>query len=271
VKVAIRARGENGFTLLELLVATAIFMVICGAIFSLLNLSQRNYSNETQMSGAFQEARLATDQMVRDFNQAGFPGPGMLSKLPSPGSYSVGPVAWDPGYLSSPPVPCIIGTGGGGTCATPGDFDLIIETQLDNTIGVQWIRYQLLGGTLYRSVVPKTAGDPVAATSAAGAQVPFLTNVMNQPSASQLAEINTTYPAMFPGGQTSLPIFQYTCDTASGTVSCTDPSAAGANTPNNIRDVDITIIVATPTRDKQTQKLKLIELTGRGHRLNPAN
>lgn len=261
--------GAKGFTLLELLVATAIFMVICGAIFGLLTLSQRNYSNETQMSGAFQEARLAVDQIVRDFDQAGFPGPGLLSKLPNPGSYAVGPVAWNPGYLASQP--CNIGTGGGVICATPGNFDLIIETQLENSVGVQWIRYQLLNGTLYRSVVPKTSGDPVIATTAAGAQVPFLTNVMNQPSAAQLAEINATYPAMFPNGQTSLPVFQYTCDTASGTVSCTDPAAAGANTPSNIRDVDITIIVATPTRDAQTQQLKLVELSGRGHRLNPVN
>jgi prepilin-type N-terminal cleavage/methylation domain-containing protein len=267
VKVAIRIGGK-GFTLLELLVATAIFMVICGAMFGLLTLSQRNYSNETQMSGAFQEARLAVDQIVRDFNQAGFPGPGMLSKLPNPGSYAVGPVAWNPGYLASQP--CNIGTGAA-ICATPGDFDLIIETQLDNSAGVQWIRYQLLSGTLYRSVVPKTSGDPVIATTAPGAQVPFLTNVVNQPSAAQLAQINATYPAMFPNGQTSLPIFQYTCDTAFGAVSCTDPAAAGANTPTNIRDVDITIIVATPTLDAQTQKLKLVELSGRGHRLNPVN
>ena len=71
---------------------------------------------------------------------------------------------------------------------TPGDFDLIVETNLGNGAGVSWIRYQLIGTTLFRAVVPKTAGaDPVAATSAAGVMVPFLTNVMNNPSAAQLA------------------------------------------------------------------------------------
>jgi prepilin-type N-terminal cleavage/methylation domain-containing protein len=261
--------GEEGFSLLELLVAMAIFLVICAAMFGLLNLSQRNYSNESQMSGSFQEARLAMDQIVRDFNQSGFPGLGMFSVTPNAAIYAVGPVAWDPGY---PAAPCSIGTGGGGTCiSTPGDFDLIIETQLDNssTGTVQWIRYQLQNGTLYRSVVPKTAGiDPVAATSAPGVQVPFLINVMNSPSSAQIAEVTATYPTMFPGAL-PVPIFQFSCDTGAGTVPC--PTAVGANSPLNIRDVDITLIVATPTRDAQTQKLKLIELNGRGHRLNPTN
>ncbi|HEY2121656.1 MAG TPA: prepilin-type N-terminal cleavage/methylation domain-containing protein [Candidatus Acidoferrum sp.] len=256
---------EEGFSLLELLVATAIFLVICATMFGLLNLSQRNYSNESQMSGSFQEARLAMDQIVRDFNQSGFPGLGMFSVTPNAANYAVGPVAWSPSY---PTLPCTLG---GGCNSTPGDFDLIIETQLDNssTGTVQWIRYQLQNGTLYRSVVPKTAGaDPVAATSAPGVQVPFLTNVMNSPSSAQIAEVTATYPTMFPGAL-PVPIFQFSCDTGAGTVPC--PTAVGANSPLNIRDVDITLIVATPVRDAQTQKLKLIELNGRGHRLNPTN
>jgi hypothetical protein len=32
--------------------------------------------------------------------------------------------------------------------------------------------------------------------------------------------------------------------------------------------VDVTLIVATPQRDMQTQMLKLVELNGRGHTLN---
>lgn len=257
---------------MELLIAMAIFLVICGAIFELLNVSQKAYSNETQMSGTFQEARLAVDQIVRDFNQAGFPGLGMFSVRPSAELYSVGPVAWDPGYPAGGPLTtCNLGGGGGTPCTTPGDFDLIIEAQLDNSASIQWIRYQLLNGTLYRTVVNKAAGvDPVAATSAPGIQVPFLTNVLNQPSAAQLAEMATEYPTMFPGGQTSLPVFQYSCGAGTGT-SLPCPSVIGANTPLNIRDVDITLIVATPVRDAQTQRLKLVELTGRGHRLNPAN
>jgi hypothetical protein len=175
-------------------------------------------------------------------------------------------VAWDPNYGVSS---CFIGTAGGGTCATPGDFDLIVETNLGNGAGVSWIRYQLIGTTLFRAVVPKTAaGDPVTSTSAAGVMAPFLTNVMNNPPAAQMAQIVASFPAMFPGGVPQ-PVFSFTCDTPGGLQPC---AGAGANgVPGNIRDVDITLIVMTRQPDLQTQQLKLVELNGRGHRVNPSN
>ena len=140
---------------------------------------------------------------------------------------------------------------------------MIVETNIGN--GVSWIRYQLIGTTLYRSVVPKTAGaDPMAATSVPNAMVPFLTNVMNN-SATQIPQIVADYPAMFPGG--AQPIFKYSCDTAAGPQPCT--LAGNSGSVKNIRDVDITLIVMTRQRDMQTQRLELVELTGRGHRVNP--
>jgi prepilin-type N-terminal cleavage/methylation domain-containing protein len=66
-------QAERGFTLLELMIATGIFLVISAAMFGLLQLSQQKYSSETQISGAFQETRLAIDQIVRDFNVSGYP------------------------------------------------------------------------------------------------------------------------------------------------------------------------------------------------------
>ena len=235
---------ERGFTILELMIATAIFLVICGAMFALLQLSQQKYSGETQLSGAFQETRLAIDQIVRDFNVSGYPSQSMFSKLPADTTqYAQSPVAWSPNY---PGVPCSVGAGGG-PCTTPGDFDLILETDLGN--GVSWIRYQLNGTTLSRAVVPKTAGaTPDAATSVAGVMVPFLTNVVN--SVAQ-------------------PIFKYTCDTPTGPQPCA--AAGNYGVPNNIRDVDITLIVMTRQPDLQTRALKLVELDGRGHRVNPTN
>ena len=264
-----QADNRKGFTLIELLLAMAVFLIICGAIFALLQLSQQRYSSETQLSGAFQEARLAVDQIVRDVNDAGFPSAGMFSTTPDPAFYAVTPVAWSPGYPSLPA--CQIGTGGGGTCTTPGDFDLILETTLQTQSGpvVSWIRYQLPAGstTLYRAVVAKTDGDPSAAFSTPGVMVPFLNNVMNN-ATGQFSQIQAWYPAMFPNG--NVPIFQYMCDTPVGTVGC--PNAANSyNSPQNVRDVDITLIVQTQLPDAQTGQLKLIELNGRGHRLNPSN
>ena len=263
MKAAAR-RNPRGFTILELMVATAIFLVICAAMFGLLQLSQQKYTSESQMTGAFQETRLAIDQIVRDFNVSGYPAVSLFSSVPPDSSkYAVSPVAWDPNYAVTP---CVLGS----TCSTPGDFDLIIETDLGS--GVSWIRYELIGTTLYRAIVPKTAGaDPMVMTSAPGAMVPFLTNVMNNAQAAQpaiFAEIVAAYPSMFPGGNPQ-PVFTYTCDSPAGPQACA--TAGSYAIPANIRDVDITLIVATRQPDMQTLLPKIVELTGRGQRVNPSN
>ena len=164
-------RSAFGFTLVELMVAMAIFLIICAAMFELLQLSQERYASENQLSGSFQEARLALDQIARDVNDSGYPSLGMFSAIPTnAAAYVASPVAWSPSYPTSS---CLVGTRGGGTCLTPGDFDLILETTVNGT--VSWIRYQLQGTTLNRAVVPKTGGDPWGPTSAPGVMVPFLT------------------------------------------------------------------------------------------------
>ena len=132
---------------------------------------------------------------------------------------------------------------------------------------MNWIHYPLIGTTLYRSIVPKTVGvDPTVATSSPAAMASFIVNVMNNPPADQLAELIASYPTVFPAGN-PVPIFQYTCDTSAGTVSCSTATPPGSST--QIRDVDVTLIVRTTQRDLQTQKWKLVELNGRGHRSNP--
>jgi prepilin-type N-terminal cleavage/methylation domain-containing protein len=257
------ASHAGGFTLIELMVAMTIFLIICGVMFELLQLSQERYASENQLSGTFQEARLALDQIVRDVNVAGYPSLSLYSAVPADAStFAAGPIAWSPNYY--PSAGCAIGTAGGGTCTSPGDFDLIVETRLGTDSNVSWVRYNLIGTTLYRAVAPKTTGgDPVAVTSSPGVAVPFLANVMNNAS-SQLPAITAAYPSMFPGGVQ--PIFQYTCSTPGGPTPC--PLAGAYNLPQNISDVDVTLIVATPQGDMQTGMLKLVELNGRGHTLN---
>ncbi|HUE54403.1 MAG TPA: prepilin-type N-terminal cleavage/methylation domain-containing protein, partial [Candidatus Udaeobacter sp.] len=71
-RVGCKAR-QAGFTLVELLTALAIFLIICGAAFTLLASSQQRYRTEAQVLTSFQEARLGLDQIVRDVNDAGFP------------------------------------------------------------------------------------------------------------------------------------------------------------------------------------------------------
>lgn len=255
--------SQKGFTLLEVMVAAAIFLVIAGAMFTLLDMSQKQYQTDSQLLSSFQQARLGLDQIARDANDAGYPPQNHFAVTPAANLFVNSPIAWSPNY---PATPCLIGTAGGGTCVTPGDFDAIFEGDVDGT-GVKWIRYQLQGTVLMRGVVNKVAGaDPAVATSAAGVMFPYVVQVMNNATAAQIAQFQATYPAMFPGG-VPVPIFQYNCDTPAGPVLC--QNAGASNSPANVRDVEITLIVQTPQVDAQTGALRLVELNGRGHRINP--
>lgn len=255
----LRARkAQAGFTLVELMVSVAIFVLICGAIFELMGTTQNRFKTESQVLGAFEEARLGLDQIVRDVNDSGYPPQNHFSATVPATAFAASPIAWSPNY--APATPCQIGTAGGGTCTSPGDFDLITEGDVDGT-GVEWIRYQLVGTTLLRGVAPKVAGDPAVA-----GMLPYVLNVMNNAPPAQIATFQAVYPAMFPGGIPQ-PLFQFTCDTPTGPVLCL--SAGPSNSPANVRDVDITLIVMTPNIDAQTNQIHLVELNGRGHRVNP--
>jgi len=252
---------QAGFTLIELLVALGIFLLVCGAAFTLLASSQQHYQTESQVLNSFQEARLALDQMVRDVNDAGYPPPTfLLSSAPNKSTSS--PFAWSPGYAV--PATCTIGT----SCITPGDFDIIIETNPtpeDSLSNVKWIRYYLQGTTLMRGTADKNFNDdPDVDTS--NSLVPLVQNVVNNSSSSQIAQYQAAYPGMFPGGN-PVPIFSYTCDVGNAPLAC--PLAGTANSPANIRDVVVTLIVAAPLPDASTGQVRLVQLAGRGRRINP--
>ena len=265
MKLAHHQERETGFTLLELMASVAIFVVISGAIFSLLGVSQKRSQTESQILSSFQEARLGMDQIARDANDTGYPPQNHFAVIPNVNNFAVGPVAWIPGYPAGNP--CIIGTAGGGTCASPGDFDVIFEGNFNDGSGVvEWIRYLLQGTTLFRGVAPKAWPDPVPTFAPPGVLLPYVTNVMNNAPAAQIAQFQAAYPTMFPGG-VAQPIFQYTCDTPAGTVLC--QNAGASNSPQNVRDIEITLIVMTPQPDAQTGMPRLVELNGRGHRINP--
>jgi type II secretory pathway component PulJ len=263
-----RGAGESGFSLLELMTATGIFLVVCGAAFGLLMACQKAYSTQSQALSAFQEARLGLDQIVRDLNIAGYPSPGQFSDAPTDHStFAETPVAWSLGYTPGSAFnPCLIGN-----CVTPSDMDLIIETNVDPlndktkaAPDVEWVRYQLVGTTLMRGIAQKSNGaDPDGTT--APTLVPFVQNVMNNASAAQIAQYQAIYPSMFPGGQ-PFPIFTYYCG-APGGLKCKD--VGGNNAPANIRDVEVTLIVASAQVDATTGQPKLVMLNGRAHVMNP--
>jgi len=251
-------KTQSGFTLLEMLVSVGVFVLISGAMFQLLNSTQKKSQSESQLRDTFEEARLGIDQIVRDVNDAGYPPANHFSVVPLATSYAQTPVAWSPNY---PVTPCTIG----GTCTTPGPYDVIFEEDYDGTGTVKWVRYQLRTTTLWRGVANKVAGaDPDAITSLPGVMYPYVQNVMNNASAAQIGQIRATYPNMFPGAN-PVPIFNYTLDGTVGAAGC----LAAAASPCNVREVQVTLIVQTPQRDAQNSVLRLVELNGRGHRLNP--
>ena len=253
-----KQNSQTGFTLLEMLVSVLVFVLISGTIFQLLGTTQKKGQTESQFRDTFQEARLGLDQIVRDISDAGYPPANHFSILPAVSGYAQTPVAWSPNY---PATACTVS----GTCTTPGPYDIIFEEDYDGSGTVKWVRYQLQGTTLWRGVTPKLAGvDPVTATNIAGVMYPYVQNVMNNASAAQIGQIRATYPNMFPGAA-PVPIFQDTLDAATGTAGC----LAAASSPCNIRDVQVTLIVQAPQRDSTNQVLRLVELNGRGHRLNP--
>lgn len=271
MKRARTRRSEEGFSLIEMMIAAVIFILLCSAAFALLSLAQQRYQTESQVLNSFQEARFGLDEIVRDVNGSAYPGQNLFSfnpNVPAANLFAITPVAWGPGYTNSPPSPCLIGTGGGGTCTTPGDFDLIVERDVDywNTDGAEWTRYRLQGGILSRSQTWKVAGgDPASTTQ--NFFVPYVQNVMNDASSSQIAQFRAVYPQMFPGGN-PVPVFSYFCYSPYGP-SQPCPTSGSNNSPLSVTDVEITLIVMAPTKDAQTGQVRLIELHGRGHSLNP--
>jgi Tfp pilus assembly protein PilW len=237
-----------------MMVAVLIFTIIMGAVFQLLNVSQQRNQIESQILDSFQASRLALDMMTRDIHSAGYPPANAVwaSVAAAHPQWVALPFGWSPNY---PATPCTVGT----TCTTPSGFDLILEGNISPSTGtgVQWIRYQLQGTTLMRGVVPKTAGtDPATATSAAGVMVPYVDKVMNNTTVAQMNYIKTSYPALFPGN-TPVPVFTYLYDTGQ------------PQTPPNIREVNIVLLVLVADPDPQTNQPRLVTLTGRALRLNP--
>src|SRR6266849_10062354 len=97
---------ENGYSLIELLVATVLFTIIAGTIFSLLFGAQLRYSSESGLTTAFQQANIAIDQITRDVHSAGYPPPSSFAASPpapasDPRSMAL-PFSWSPGYPNTP-------------------------------------------------------------------------------------------------------------------------------------------------------------------------
>src|SRR5437879_12054551 len=96
------------------MVSIAIFVVLTGAMFGLLDLSQKRSQTESQVLASFQEARLGLDQIVRDVSGAGYPPLNHFSVAPlrtfsafwrGPGIRAYPPLAVRPATRAAGPAP----------------------------------------------------------------------------------------------------------------------------------------------------------------------
>jgi Tfp pilus assembly protein PilW len=242
--------SSEGFSLIEMMITTVIFTLVVGMIFSLLMTTQQRYRTEKESLGSFQQANLAMDQLARDIHTTGYPPTNSFNTAiaaANPGKIAL-PFPWSPTY---PATPCTVGV----NCLSPTSSDLLLEEDLGNGNGVQWIRYSLQGTTLMRAVTSKVVGaDPMTTTTPLLA--PYLENVMNNCTAGQMATIKQAYPSMFPGNA-AIPLFTYTIPTGQ------------PQQPSSITDVNVTLIVEAPLTDLQTKQVRVAVLTGQASVFNP--
>lgn len=69
--IARNRKSEAGFTLLEMLVATAIIVTVTGAVFALMNPSQGMFVAQREVSDMQQRLRLGVDTLAKDIMMAG--------------------------------------------------------------------------------------------------------------------------------------------------------------------------------------------------------
>ena len=74
-------RRDHGFSLVEILVATAVFAIAVGVAFTLYNAAQSSYKDAEEFTSQQQNTRVAFDKIVSDLRMAGFNyNPGPLSR-----------------------------------------------------------------------------------------------------------------------------------------------------------------------------------------------
>ena len=71
MRMSARLRSESGYSLIELLISSAIMVTITGAIFALVNPSQGTSQSAPEISDLQQRARVGTDALFRELMMSG--------------------------------------------------------------------------------------------------------------------------------------------------------------------------------------------------------
>jgi prepilin-type N-terminal cleavage/methylation domain-containing protein len=167
--------GQQGFTLIELMIATAILGIVLAGLVTLLNSGQRAYSRGSNTIDAQQNARVALDRMAKEIREAGYhprppetapsacpPGPGNL--YPSGGGtenpcWSFYPIV-NPAATS---FTVQFDWNGSGTISTSGRVNDPLLCATGTACRGERVTYSLSGQNLQRQEV----GDPNGAQTVA--------------------------------------------------------------------------------------------------------
>jgi prepilin-type N-terminal cleavage/methylation domain-containing protein len=84
-------RSQKGFSLIELLVATAVLLLMMAGVFSQIGKLQKASQAEEVKRDMFQNGREVMDQLNRDLHSAGFPNRNMYNRSAVNGAFIANP------------------------------------------------------------------------------------------------------------------------------------------------------------------------------------
>jgi type II secretory pathway pseudopilin PulG len=128
-----RFHREDGFTIVELLVASLIMITVTGAIFSLMNPARGSFQTQPQVSDVQQRLRVGIDSIQKDLVMAGagtYAGPiaGALNNFMAP----IMP------YKAFGDAPLSAGPGAGAVSVNPADPELGIYFR-DDAVSLMYV------------------------------------------------------------------------------------------------------------------------------------
>ncbi len=74
-----RPPAPRGFTMLEALVASTIFLIVMGAVYTVYEVGEANYSRGTRKWDVQSQARVALERISREVRTAGYASPNKLT------------------------------------------------------------------------------------------------------------------------------------------------------------------------------------------------